>query len=68
MSVLPIPKYSTYFRCCESRGILKINMEGRLKDNTKGLFIDDAFKHFSILRVFGIYNFALHWKINKLDP
>lgn len=68
MFVLPIPKYSPYFKYCESRGILKVNVEGRLKDNTKGLFVDYAFKYFSILRIVGIYNFVVHWKINKLDP
>lgn len=43
-------------------------MEGRLKDNTKGMFLDYGFKHFSAVRIVGINNFALHWMINKLDP
>lgn len=42
-------------------------MEGRIKDNTKGLFVDYEFKRFSVLRTVGINNFALHWKSNKLD-
>lgn len=40
-------------------------MEGSLKDNMKGLVLDYTFKHFSILRIVGINNFALHWKVNK---
>lgn len=43
-------------------------MEGRLKDNMKVLFKDYAFRHFPVLRIVGINNFALHWKINKLEP
>lgn len=33
----------------------------------KSLFKDYAFKHFPVLRIVGINNFALHWKIIKLQ-